>query len=74
MAEDKKGKLAEMLASISSNEDKLDRLLTALSKVVEPTSDSASSSTSKRPSESINSNWGVLLCHNKKWSLLTTVH
>ena len=64
MAEDMKGKLAEMLASISSNDDKLDRPLTALNKVVEPNNDSASSGASKQPSESINSNWGILLCHN----------
>ena len=61
MAEDKKSKLAEMLASISSNDDKLDRLLTALSKVVDTTSDSALSSTCKQPSESIDGNQNILL-------------
>ena len=59
MADDKKSKLAEMLASISSNDDKLDWLLTALSKVVETTGDFASSS--KRLSELIYGNWSIFV-------------
>ena len=51
MAEDKKGKLAQMLASISSSDEKLDRVLTALNKAAETSSDQASSSGSERPSK-----------------------
>ena len=64
MADDKKSKLAGNLSCISSNDNKLDQLLMALSKGVETTSDPTSSSTSKRPSESIDSNWSLLLCHD----------
>ena len=42
MAEDKKGKLAQMLASISSSDEKLDRVLTVLNKAAETSSDQAS--------------------------------